>query len=166
MGATLTEQEFRDYYATVKTIAVVGASENPTKAAHSIPAYLQREGYRIIPVNPRGGTLFGERMFSSLQEIGEPVDAVDVFRPAEETPDIARQAVKIGAKTLWLQEGIHSDEAESIAREAGLTFVSDRCMGETHWMLFHADDEDAGGDEQEQQTADEGTAEHIHGQGG
>ncbi len=165
MGATLTEQEFRDYYATVKTIAVVGASENPTKAAHSIPAYLQREGYRIIPVNPRGGTLFGVPVFTSLEEIDEPVDAVDVFRPAEETPDIARQAVKTGAKTLWLQEGIHSDEAGAIAREAGLAFVSDRCMGETHWMLFHADDEDdAGGSEHE--ASDEGTAEHVRGQGG
>ena len=142
MGVHLTEEQYRKFYAETKTIAVVGASENPRKAAHGIPAYLRREGYRIIPVNPKGGTLFGETVRTSLAEIGEPVDAVDVFRPAEETPDIARQAAAIGAKVLWLQEGIHSDEAQRIAEEAGMTFVSDTCMGHTHWNLFHEHDRD------------------------
>jgi predicted CoA-binding protein len=140
MGVHLSEDEYRRIYGEVKTIAVVGASENPAKAAHGIPAYLQREGYRIIPVNPRGGEMFGETVRTSLAEIGEPVDAVDVFRPAEETPEIARQAAAIGAKVLWLQEGIHSDEAQRIAEEAGMTFVSDTCMGHTHWNLFHMND--------------------------
>lgn len=139
--ADSTEEGLRGIYEQVKTIAVVGASGNPTKSAHSIPAYLQREGFRIIPVNPKGGTLFGEPVRTSLKEIGEPVDAVDVFRPADETPGIAREAAEIGAKVLWLQEGIHSDEAQRIAEDAGLTFVSDRCMGETHWMLFHGHEE-------------------------
>jgi predicted CoA-binding protein len=142
MGVHLSEDEYRRIYGEVKTIAVVGASENPAKAAHGIPAYLQREGYRIIPVNPRGGEMFGEQVRTSLAEIGEPVDAVDVFRPADETPEIARQAAAIGAKVLWLQEGIHSDEAQRIAEEAGMTFVSDTCMGHTHWNLFHMNDRD------------------------
>ena len=140
MSVHLSEDEYRRIYGEVKTIAVVGASENPAKAAHGIPAYLKREGYRIIPVNPKGGEMFGEPVRTSLAEIGEPVDVVDVFRPAEETPDIARQAAAIGAKVLWLQEGIHSDEAQRIAEDAGMTFISDTCMGHTHWDLFHMSD--------------------------
>ncbi|MFL5796761.1 MAG: CoA-binding protein [Actinomycetota bacterium] len=142
MGAHLTEEQYRKFYTDTKTVAVVGASENHEKAAYGIPAYLHREGYRIIPVNPKGGEMFGEKVRTSLAEIGEPVDAVDVFRPADETPDIARQAAAVGAKVLWLQEGIHSDEAQRIAEEAGMTFVSDTCMGHTHWDLFHADHDD------------------------
>jgi predicted CoA-binding protein len=138
MGVHLSEEQYRRIYGDVKTIAVVGASKNPAKAAHGIPAYLRREGYRIIPVNPAGGEMFGEQARASLSEIDEPVDVVDVFRPAEETPEIARQAAAIGAKVLWLQEGIHSDEAQRIAEEAGMTFVSDTCMGHTHFDLFHA----------------------------
>jgi len=136
-----TEQEFRDIYATVKTIAVVGASSDPSKAAFAIPRYLKSQGFRSIPVNPKGGEILGEQVRTSLADIDVPVDAVDVFRPAEETPDVARQAVAIGAKVLWLQEGIHSDEAQRIAEDAGLTFVSNRCMGETHWNLFHVGQE-------------------------
>jgi len=132
-----SEDDYRDIYGRVKTIAVVGASSDPSKAAFAIPRYLKSQGFRIIPVNPKGGELLGEPVRTSLGEIDEPVDAVDVFRPADETPDIARQAAAIGAKVLWLQEGIHSDEAQRIAEEAGMTFVSDRCMGETHWQLFH-----------------------------
>ncbi len=122
-------------YAGTKTIAVVGASADPTKAGHRIPAYLQSQGYRIVPVNPRGGELFGERVYNSLAEIDVPVDVVDVFRPAEEAPQIARQAVEIGAKVLWLQIGIVSDEAREIAESAGLTVIIDRCMGATHAEL-------------------------------
>ena len=141
MSADMTDQDLRDIYARVKTIAVVGASSDPSKAAFAIPRYLRSQGFRIIPVNPKGGEILGERVRTSLAEIDEPVDAVDVFRPAEETPEYARQAVAIGAKVLWLQEGIHSDEAQKIAQDAGLTFVSNRCMGETHWNLFHAGQE-------------------------
>ena len=140
MSEERSEDDYRDIYGRVKTIAVVGASSDPSKAAFAIPRYLKSQGFRIIPVNPKGGELLGEPVRTSLGEIDEPVDAVDVFRPADETPDIARQAAAIGAKVLWLQEGIHSDEAERIAREAGLTFVSNRCMGETHWILFHDGD--------------------------
>jgi predicted CoA-binding protein len=122
-------------YRTTRTIAVVGASADEAKAAHRIPAYLQQQGYRIRPVNPRGGELFGEPVATSLTEVDGPVDVVDVFRPAAEAADIARQAVAIGAKVLWLQLGIVDDEARRIAEDAGLTVVMDRCMGATHREL-------------------------------
>jgi predicted CoA-binding protein len=134
IDAALRERLLR-IYAEAKTIAVVGASADPSKAAHRIPAYLQSQGYRILPVNPRGGELFGEYVYGSLAEIDVPVDVVDVFRPSEETPEIARQAVDIGAKVLWLQLGIASDEAEQIAEAGGLTVVMNRCMGATHALL-------------------------------
>lgn len=129
------DDELREIYAETKTIAVVGASDNPRKPAHTIPRYLQRQGYRIIPVNPKGGEILGERVYGSLQEIEEPIDVVDVFRPSEETPDVARSAVEAEAKVLWLQEGISSEEAERIASEGGLKVVMDRCMGATHARL-------------------------------
>ena len=132
---TALREQLVGIYATTKTIAVVGASADPTKAAHVIPRYLQSQGYRILPVNPRGGELFGERVFRSLAEIDMPVDAVDVFRPAEEAPEIARQAIAIGAQVLWLQVGIESDEAQRLAEAAGLTVVMNRCMGATHAQL-------------------------------
>jgi predicted CoA-binding protein len=122
-------------YRESRTIAVVGASADEQKAAFRIPQYLQQQGYRIRPVNPRGGRILGEPAVSSLAELDGPVDVVDVFRPSAEAADIARQAVAIGAKVLWLQLGITSDEARTIAEEAGLTVVMDRCMGATHREL-------------------------------
>lgn len=134
MDPSLRERLAR-IYAETDTIAVVGASADPSKPAHSIPAYLQEQGYRIRPVNPRGGELLGEPVARSLSEVDGPVDVVDVFRPAAEAPGIARQAVEIGAKVLWLQLGIASEEARRIAEAAGLTVVMDRCLGETHRAL-------------------------------
>jgi predicted CoA-binding protein len=128
------EQLLRIYTQT-RTIAVVGASADASKAAHQVPRYLQGQGFRILPVNPRGGELFGEHVFRSLTEIDVPVDVVEVFRPAQEAPEIARQAVAIGAKVLWLQLGIVSEDARHIAEAAGLTVVMDRCMGATHALL-------------------------------
>jgi predicted CoA-binding protein len=135
MIETTEREQLLRIYAETKTIAVVGASADESKAAHQIPRYLQTQGYRIVPVNPRGGVLFGERVFRSLAEIDVPVDVVDVFRPAEEAPQIARQAIAIGAKVLWLQLGIVSEEARQIAEAAGLTVVMNRCMGATHGLL-------------------------------
>ncbi|HEX6552209.1 MAG TPA: CoA-binding protein [Ktedonobacteraceae bacterium] len=134
MEASLQEKLLR-IYAETKTIAVVGASADETKAAHQIPRYLQSQGYRIIPVNPRGGKILGEPVFRSLADIDVPVDVVDVFRPPQEAPDIARQAIAIGAKVLWLQIGIESEEARQLAEAAGLTVIMNRCMGETHGEL-------------------------------
>lgn len=122
-------------YRTAQTIAVVGASADPAKAAYRIPQYLQQQGYRIIPVNPRGGEILGEPVYSTLLDVREPIDVVDVFRPAVEAPEVARQASAIGAKVLWLQLGIVSDEARQIATEGGLQVVMDKCMGATHAVL-------------------------------
>jgi predicted CoA-binding protein len=134
MDASLRER-LVGIFAETKTIAVVGASADPSKPAHTIPRYLQRQGYRIVPVNPRGGELLGEPVARSLAEVDGPIDVVEVFRPAEEAPRIAREAVEVGAKVLWLQLGIVSEEARQVAEAAGLTVVMDRCMGETHAEL-------------------------------
>jgi uncharacterized protein len=134
MDASVREQLAR-IFADTRTIAVVGASGDPSKPAHRIPRYLQEQGYRILPVNPRAGELLGEPVARSLAEVDGPVDVVDVFRPAAEAPQIAREAVQIGAKVLWLQLGIESQEARQVAEAAGLTVVMDRCMGETHGEL-------------------------------
>jgi uncharacterized protein len=122
-------------YRQTRTIAVVGASANPQKPAHKIPAYLRSQGYRIVPVNPRGGELLGERAYRSLLEVPAPVDAVDVFRPPAEAETVARDAVAIGAKVLWFQPGTHTEKAVRLAAEAGLEVVADRCLGETHGEL-------------------------------
>lgn len=134
--AITDDEELKRIYADTKTIAVVGASGSEEKAAHTIPRYLQREGYRIIPVNPRGGEILGEKVYENLADVPDQIDVVDVFRPSEETPDVAKAAVAAGAKVLWLQEGISSDEAERIASEGGLKVVMDRCMGATHHRLL------------------------------
>jgi predicted CoA-binding protein len=109
------------------TIAVVGASRDPSKAGGSVPAGLQRRGFRIIPINPFAETLFGEKVYRSLLDVPGPIDVVDVFRPAEDTPEIARQAAAVGAKALWLQLDIRSPEARRIAEEAGMDYVEDEC---------------------------------------
>ncbi|EHR52476.1 putative CoA-binding protein [Saccharomonospora marina XMU15] len=110
------------------TIAVVGCSRDPAKAAHSVPAAMRAAGFRIIPVNPVADTLLGERVYRHLSDIDEPVEVVEVFRPGPEAPAVAEEAVRIGAKALWLQQGITSGRAREIAREAGLAYVEDRCM--------------------------------------
>lgn len=132
----MDDEELREIYRTTRTIAVVGASTDPDKPAHRIPAYLEDQGYTIIPVNPSTDEVLDEDAYATLSEVEEDVDVVDVFRPAEECPDIAREAVDIGARVLWLQQGIVSDEAASIAEAAGMTVVMDRCMGATHERLM------------------------------
>ena len=114
--------------ATYDTITVVGASVSDAKAAHSVPAYMQRLGWRIIPVNPHADQILGEQVYRRLGDIPEQVGLVDVFRPPWQAPDIARQAVAAGATALWLQLGIASAEARAIAEGAGLLYVEDRCL--------------------------------------
>lgn len=127
-------RDSRTILEQARTVAVVGCSTNPGKAAHRIPAQLQAAGYRIVPVHPTAAEILGERAYPSLEEIGEPVDLVDVFRPAGEAPAIAEQAVRIGASAVWLQLGIRSPEARRIATDAGLDYVEDRCTGaELRW---------------------------------
>ena len=119
----------RDILERSETVAVVGISRDYEKPGGHVPVMLQRRGFRIIPVNPNLEEILGEKAYPSLLEIPEPVDVVEVFRPSEEAPELARQAVAIGAKTLWLQLGLQSEEARLIAEEAGLTYVEDHCMG-------------------------------------
>lgn len=110
------------------TIAVVGASRDPGKSAHSVPQQMQLHGWRIIPVNPFADELFGEKVYRTLADIPEQVDVVDVFRPSEDAAGVAQQAAAIGAKALWLQQGIVSDEARRIAEAAEMDFVEDHCI--------------------------------------
>ena len=119
----------RDVLEGARTIAVVGASRDPYKAGGSVPASLQRRGFRIIPINPFAETLFGERVYRSLLDVPEKVDLVDVFRPAADAPEIARQAAAIGAASFWLQLDIRSQEARRIAEAAGMDYVEDECTG-------------------------------------
>ena len=118
-----------------ETIAVVGASNNPEKYSNEVASYLMEQGYRIIPVNPNEEEVLGERAYDTVEQIPEQVDVVDVFLPPEKTPEIADDAVRTGAKVLWLQEGIENEEARRIAEDGGLTYVEDRCMRKTHESL-------------------------------
>jgi predicted CoA-binding protein len=112
----------------ISTIAVVGLSSDPTKAAHSVPAAMQAYGWRVIPVNPHADVLLGEPVFRRLAEIPEGIELVNVFRPSAEAAGVAQQAVDAGAKAVWLQLGITSPEARRIAESNGLLYVEDRCI--------------------------------------
>jgi predicted CoA-binding protein len=118
------------------TVAVVGLSANWSRPSYFAAKYLQEHGYRIIPVNPAYPTVLGEKCYRSLAEIPEKVDVVDCFRRSEEIPALAAEAVAIGAKVLWMQLGVRSDEARRIAEAGGLEVVEDRCMKIEHGRLF------------------------------
>jgi len=119
-----------------RTVAVVGLSANWYRPSYFAAKYLQEHGYRIIPVNPAYPEVLGEKCHASLREIPEKVDIVDCFRRNEEIPALAAEAVAIGAKVLWMQLGVKSEEARRIAEAAGLTVVEDRCMKIEHARLF------------------------------
>jgi predicted CoA-binding protein len=131
----------RDLLDRARTIAIVGLSAERQKASYFVATYLQREGYRVIPVNPRGGTILGETVYPDLKSIPEPVDIVDVFRPVGEVPGLVDQAIAIGAKAVWMQLRIVNFEAAEKARAAGLSVVMDKCVkmehgrfsGSLHW---------------------------------
>src|SRR5467141_3594392 len=133
--ANPADQELTALLTSSTTIAMVGASSNPEKASHGIMQKLQRAGYRVIPVNPREAEILGERSYPSLLDIPERVDIVDVFRRPEDTPAIADEAVKIGAKALWLQSGISNEDAAARAKAGGLTVVMNACIAATHSAL-------------------------------
>jgi uncharacterized protein len=132
-----SDAELRSILGDANVIAVVGLSSNPDRESHSVAAYLQDKGYRIIPVNPNETQVLGERAYASLADIPSDVeiDVVDVFRRAEDTPPIAIGAVERGAKVLWLQDGIVSDEARRIAEEAGVTVIMGVCIRRTDQRL-------------------------------
>jgi predicted CoA-binding protein len=120
---------------TARTIAVVGASPDPSRTSHGVMRYLQRVGYRCIPVNPNADEVLGERCYSSLADVPEPIDLVDVFRRAEYCAGVAREAAAAGAPALWLQLGLRSAEARDVAEEAGMEYVEDACTAVVHRRL-------------------------------
>jgi predicted CoA-binding protein len=130
---------------SARTIAIVGLSKDPLRPSNFIGFYLKRHGYTIVPVNPKETEILGERSYPSLKEIPFPIDVVDVFRRPDAVPDIAREAVAIGAKALWLQFGVISAEGAGIAAAGGLAVIMDRCMkveharhlGRMHWLGFN-----------------------------
>ncbi len=130
-----SDSDLKALLANASTIAMVGASSNPDRASYGIMRKLQQVGYRVIPINPRETEVLGERAYASLADVPEPIDIVDVFRRAEDTPPIADEAVSIHAKALWLQTGIANDEAAARAQAGGLTVVMDACIGSTHAIL-------------------------------
>jgi uncharacterized protein len=123
-----SDQELRSILGVARTIAVVGLSSDPSRHSNEVASYLQAKGFRIIPVNPNETEVLGERAYPSLLDVPERIDAVDVFRRSEHTPEIAHDAVAVGAKVLWLQTGIVNEEAQRIAEEAGLDVVMGLCM--------------------------------------
>jgi len=137
----------REILHSTRTIAIVGLSSNVLRPSHFVGFYLQRHGYRIVPVNPREREVLGELSYPELAAIPFPVDVVDVFRTPEAVPPIAEEAVKIGARALWLQFGVISPEGAAIARQGGLKVVMDRCMkiehgryiGRMHWLGFNSE---------------------------
>src|SRR3954453_21154235 len=133
--ANPSDSELKQLLIDATTIAIVGASGNPDKASYGIMQKLQHAGYKVIPVNPREPEILGERAYPSLIDVPEKIDIVDVFRRAEDTPSIADDAVKIGAKALWLQSGISNEETAKRAEAGGLQVVMDACIGATHSML-------------------------------
>ena len=123
-----SDEELRSILGSARVIAVVGLSSKTWRPSNEVASYLQAKGYRIIPVNPNETEVLGERAYASLLDVAEPVDAVDVFRRSEHTAEIARQAVRIGAKVLWLQEGVIDEEAYRIATDGGLDVVMGACI--------------------------------------
>lgn len=120
-----------------RTIAVVGCSKDPSKDAHTVPAYMQSHGYRIIPVNPTATEILGEKAYPNLSAVPEPYDIVNVFRPSDQVEPIVDEAIQAGkAKVIWMQLGIANERAAEKARAAGIHVVQDRCLRVEHRLQF------------------------------
>jgi predicted CoA-binding protein len=131
-----SDKEMKEILVSAKTIASFGLSSNQEKESYWIVSYLKEQGYRIIPVNPTAKEIFGEKAYPDLESIPDQVDVVQVFRKSEDVPPVVESAIKIGAKVVWMQEGIVNEEAAQKAREAGLQVVMDACMRATHRRLI------------------------------
>jgi len=127
-----TAEEVRQILATARTVAVVGLSDKPERDSHRVAAYLQQAGYRVIPVNPHLTTVLGEPAYPHLRAIPERVDVVDIFRKPEAVPEIVADAIAIGARAVWMQDGIVHNAAAERARAAGLVVVMNKCMMREH----------------------------------
>jgi predicted CoA-binding protein len=130
------DQMMKGILLSAKTIASVGLSSNQEKESYWIVAYLQEQGYRIIPVNPTAEEILGEKAYPDLESVPEKIDVVQVFRKPEDVPPVVDSAIKVGAKVVWMQEGIAHEEAAQKARQAGLQVVMDACMRGTHRRLI------------------------------
>jgi predicted CoA-binding protein len=131
-----SDDVMKEILLSFRTIASVGLSSNMEKESYWIVSYLMTQGYRVIPVNPTAEEILGEKVYASLSAIPEPVDVVQVFRKSQDVPPVVDEAIKIGAKAVWMQEGIFHEEAAQKAREAGLKVVMDACMRSTHRRLI------------------------------
>jgi len=147
MAKQMNDQDIKKILKNSKTIAMVGVSsekkgEDPKnlkrKPANVVMKYMQDFGYKVIPVNPfaKGEVINGETVVNEIEDIKIPIDIVDVFRPSKETPDLAKKAVKIGSKVLWLQFGIHNDDAKKISENSKMQYVSDKCIKQEYQKLF------------------------------
>ena len=130
-----TDEEIKQIFS-LKNVAVIGMSKNQEKAAHFVPKYLSQNGYNIMPVNPTADEILDKKCYPSVEDIPEPIDIVDVFRPSDQVLPVVQQAIKKKPKVIWLQEGIHNAEAEELARKEGIKVVFNRCMLAEHQRLF------------------------------
>ena len=128
LAAKLGADPIAEILKASKTIAVVGLSSNPMRPSHEVTEYMQRAGYRIIPVNPNEKEVLGEKSYARLEDVPEKVDLVNIFRRPEEVPPVVESAIRIGATVVWMQSGIENAEAAERARAAGLAVVEDACV--------------------------------------
>jgi len=133
---TSAGDEIAELLKRAKTIAVVGLSDSPLRPSHGVSAYMQSQGYRIIPVNPTIKGALGEKAVGSLSDIHEKIDIVDVFRRPEGVPEVVDEAIKLGVPAIWLQEGVIHEGAAEKARKAGIFVVMDRCILKEHRRRF------------------------------
>lgn len=126
------QQTIEKILRTAQTIATVGLSEDPAKPSHSVPAYLQMQGYRVVPVNPNLDAALDEKAYESLADVPEPIDVVQIFRRSQHVGPIVDEAIAVGAKAVWMQVGIADEEAAARARAAGLDVVMNQCMRVQH----------------------------------
>jgi predicted CoA-binding protein len=132
----VSEADIKSILEESKIVAVVGLSPRQDRDSHRVAKYLQGQGYRIIPVNPNAEEVLGERSYPDLASVPEPIDIVDVFRRSEAVPEIVEAAIKVGARTVWMQQGVIHEEAAARAREAGLQVVMDSCIMIEHRRYF------------------------------
>ena len=132
----MSEADIKSILEESKTVAVVGLSPRQERDSHRVAKYLQSQGYRVIPVNPNADETLGERSYPDLASFPEPIDVVDAFRRSEAVPEIVEEAIKVGARTVWMQQGVIHEEAAARACEAGLQVVMDRCMMIEHRRYF------------------------------
>jgi len=130
-----SDDEIKQIFS-LKNVAVVGMSKHPEKAAHFVPKYLLEQGFNILPINPTSSEILNKKCYSSVTEVDEPIDIVDVFRPSDQVLPFVEEAITMKPKVIWLQQGIHNQEAEELARKEGIKVVFNRCMLAEHKRLF------------------------------